>query len=102
MPPLHFWQRRPLPIRRRSQRLCLERFEDRTVPSTFFVAQNGQDVAGGGGQGNPFGTIQFAVNTANSGDTIKVAAGTYVYNPRPTNFKRRWARKSSSASSASN
>jgi Domain of unknown function (DUF4214)/Calx-beta domain len=75
-----FWQRDQRMTQRRQRPLQLECLEDRTVPSTFFVAQGGQDVAGGGGQGNPFASIQFAANTANSGDTVKVATGTYTYN----------------------
>jgi hypothetical protein len=71
-PRLKKW-RTPLPLR-------LEGLEDRTVPSNIFVAPGGQDVVGGGGPGNPFGSIQYAVNTAASGDTIRVAAGTYLYN----------------------
>jgi hypothetical protein len=62
--------------------LSLEALEDRTVPSTFYVAQGGQDVGGGGGQGNPFGSIQFAINQSNSGDTIKVPAPTPIPRPR--------------------
>src|SRR5271166_6347744 len=63
----------------RRERLQLEALEDRVVPTTWFVSTLGQDVAGGGGQANPFRNIQFAINTAQSGDTIDVAGGTYGY-----------------------
>lgn len=44
------------------------------------VAVTGGDTAGCGAEGSPCRTIQYAVDTASSGDTILVAKGTYTYN----------------------
>lgn len=46
----------------------------------FHVATNGSDVNGCGSAGSPCKSIQFAVNQSNSGDTLRVAAGTHTYN----------------------
>ena len=45
--------------------------------STIYVNKSGSDVTGDGSAGNPFATIQFAINSATSGDTVNVASGTY-------------------------
>lgn len=44
--------------------------------ATWYVATDG-DNGGGGTQGDPFETIQHAVNEAADGDTIRVESGTY-------------------------
>ena len=63
--------------------LQLESLEARTVPTTFYVApvnDGGNSLPGYGTEAHPFASLQFAVNNAQSGDTIEVAAGTYGYN----------------------
>ncbi len=42
------------------------------------VATTGNDVAGCGSEAQPCRTIQYVVDIANSGDTIRLAAGTYA------------------------
>lgn len=46
---------------------------------TWHVSPTGTDSASCGSSSTPCRNIQFAVEKANSGDTIKVAAGTYTY-----------------------
>ena len=52
------------------------------VGKTYYVATTGDDSSGDGSAGNPWATINRAVEKASSGDTIKVAAG--VYTPKET------------------
>jgi len=47
---------------------------------TWYVATTGSDVTGDGTSGNPYATIQHAVDQSNSNDTVSVAAGTYYEN----------------------
>lgn len=49
---------------------------------TFYVSTTGNDGTGDGSSGNPWLTIQFAINHASvtPGSTIEVAAGTYAEN----------------------
>ena len=66
------------------------RTETALIPSTggtFYVSDaTGSDSTGVGSEGNPWKTIQFAVDnlTAGAGDTILVKAGTYSENVRVT------------------
>ncbi|SVC55869.1 uncharacterized protein METZ01_LOCUS308723, partial [marine metagenome] len=46
----------------------------------WYVATTGSDATGDGSEGNPFATIQTAINVSNDGDSVLVAAGTYVEN----------------------
>lgn len=45
--------------------------------ATYYVAKTGSDTTGTGSATNPWLTVQKAVNSAGSGDTVRVAAGTY-------------------------
>jgi Ca2+-binding RTX toxin-like protein len=78
MPPRRKSFRKP-PIR---QRFHLERLEERTVLSSFFVSLNGSDaVATTGTATDPFRTIQHAIDETAAADalddTISVEAGVY-------------------------
>jgi hypothetical protein len=63
----------------------LESLEDRTVPSTWYVAPGGFD-GNNGSTAAPFQSIQHAINTAQSGDTILLAGGTYGFNSAEDRF----------------
>lgn len=65
--------------RRRASRPSLESLESRELLATLYVATTGSDSSPSGNPTLPFRSIQHAVTLANSGDTIKVAAGTYGY-----------------------
>ena len=47
------------------------------TPTTWWVATNGVDEEGRGGEDEPFATLPYALGKAVDGDTIKVKAGTY-------------------------
>jgi parallel beta-helix repeat protein len=55
----------------------LQLLEGRDLPSTFYVATTGSDTAAGSAIA-PWKTLQKAANTLVAGDTVHVAAGTYV------------------------
>ena len=44
----------------------------------WHVATNGSDGSGNGTQESPFATIQMGINAAGNGNTVQVAAGTYL------------------------
>lgn len=50
------------------------------APATYYVSTTGNDGTGDGSIGNPYKTINYTITkvTANKGDTIKLAPGTYV------------------------
>ena len=64
----------------RGGRLFVEMLEARDLLATLFVAIDGND-GGAGSAADPFQSIQQAANVAGSGDTIRVAGGTYTYTP---------------------
>jgi hypothetical protein len=49
-----------------------------SASAMYYVATTGNDATGNGSSGSPYATIAKAVSVAVSGDTINVAAGTYV------------------------
>jgi len=49
--------------------------EDQDV---WHVSTNGSDGSGNGTQNSPFATIQMGINAAGNGNTVQVAAGTYL------------------------
>jgi len=48
--------------------------------ATIRIAPNGADIEGCGTDSQPCKTIQYALNQSMSGDTLKVATGTYTFN----------------------
>jgi hypothetical protein len=64
----------------RATRLLVEALEGRLVPTTWFVATQGNDANPGTSPAQPLASIQAAVNQAASGDQILVAQGAYGYN----------------------
>ena len=78
MPSVHATAR-PAPPR---PRLTAERLEDRDLCAILYVAPSGTDTPGGGRSPSaPLHSLQFAANQAASGDTIRLAAGSYTYDP---------------------
>ena len=53
---------------------------DLNYSQIIYVANWGNDGSGDGSEGNPFGTIQHAVNQAHSGNRILIESGTYYEN----------------------
>ena len=54
--------------------------QDEYEGPTWHVSTTGSDVVGDGSEGNPFATIQMAVNNAYNSDTISVESGLYTEN----------------------
>ena len=57
--------------------------QDSTTPigsSIWHVSTSGSDGAGDGSEGNPFASIQYAINSAGHGDTVLVQPGAYYEN----------------------
>jgi hypothetical protein len=70
-PPTTDSPRRPRPpVLRANRRPALEALEDRLAPATLFVNP--------GGARRAYASVQAAVDAARSGDTIRVAPGTYA------------------------
>ncbi|MFM7540885.1 MAG: DUF1565 domain-containing protein [Planctomycetota bacterium] len=57
--------------------LAIEWLEQRDVPASFFVSPTGNDSNTGASIANPFQTIQFAIDSADDGDTINILPGTF-------------------------
>lgn len=51
---------------------------EQAAGNTYYVATTGNDTTGNGSEGNPWLTIQKAVNLVQPGDTILVRGGTYA------------------------
>jgi hypothetical protein len=66
--------------------LHLETLEDRTVPSTFYASVTTGADGNNGSAAAPFGSIQHAINVAQSGDTILLAGGDYGFNAAEDQF----------------
>ena len=58
-------------------------FSDYSGP-IWHVSTDGSDYSGDGSVSNPFGTIQYALNWADIGDTVQVENGTYTEESRIT------------------
>jgi hypothetical protein len=67
------------------RRLGVEVLEPRELLATLYVAPSGSD-ANPGTSASPLRSIQAAVTNASSGDEIRVAEGTYTYDPSADRF----------------
>lgn len=47
--------------------------------ATYYISPSGNDTTGNGSSGNPWQTISKAVTSSTAGDTINLAAGSYVW-----------------------
>src|SRR5688500_17369539 len=68
---------------RKSSVAAAEHLESRTLLSTYYVSNGGNDSASGNSLSAPFRTIQRAANVAQPGDTVLVRAGTYRETVQP-------------------
>ncbi|MBH49833.1 MAG: hypothetical protein CMG69_03670 [Candidatus Marinimicrobia bacterium] len=55
------------------------------METTWFVSPTGSDASGTGEESNPFGSIQYAINMANEGDTVILLPG--IYNEHTISFE---------------
>jgi Mg-chelatase subunit ChlD/nitrous oxidase accessory protein NosD len=71
-------QRRTPPKWSRRLQRGPEKLEDRLLLTTYFVDDDNLPAAGSGTVGDPFTSIQVAINATVSGDDVSVAAGAYA------------------------